>query len=55
MIQVQNLWKKFHRHEALRGLTFNVPDGSAYALIGSNGAGDIRLIIRPFTHYQATS
>ena len=39
MIQVDNLWKKFHRHEALRGLSFNVPAGSAYALIGANGAG----------------
>ena len=39
MIQVENLWKKFHRHEALRGLSFNVPAGSAYALIGANGAG----------------
>ena len=39
MIQVENLWKKFGRHEALKGLTFNVPAGSAYALIGANGAG----------------
>ncbi len=39
MIQADNLWKKFGRHEALRGLSFSVPDGSAYALIGANGAG----------------
>ena len=39
MIHVENLWKKFGRHEALKGLTFNVPAGSAYALIGANGAG----------------
>src|SRR5580704_3080573 len=47
MIQVQNLWKRFGRrlgdsaggHDALRGLSFSVPDGSAYALIGANGAG----------------
>jgi ABC-2 type transport system ATP-binding protein len=43
MIQVQNIWKKFGRglrsNDALRGLTFQVPSGSAYALIGANGAG----------------
>jgi len=39
MIQAENLWKKFSRHEALRGLSFSVPEGSAYALIGANGTG----------------
>lgn len=39
MIHVDNLWKKFGRHEAVRGLSFTVPQGSAYALIGANGAG----------------
>lgn len=39
MIQAENLWKKFARHDALRGLSFVVPEGSAYALIGANGAG----------------
>lgn len=39
MIGADNIWKKFGRHEALRGLSFSVPEGSAYALIGANGAG----------------
>ena len=39
MIHVRDLWKKFGRHEALRGLNLTVPEGSAYALIGANGAG----------------
>jgi len=39
MIEVRDLWKKFGRFEALQGLTFSVPEGSAYALIGANGAG----------------
>jgi ABC-2 type transport system ATP-binding protein len=39
MIHAQNIWKRFGRHDALQGLTFNVPAGSAYALIGANGAG----------------
>jgi ABC-2 type transport system ATP-binding protein len=39
MIHVENLWKTFRRHDALRGLSFNVEPGSAMALIGANGAG----------------
>jgi ABC-2 type transport system ATP-binding protein len=39
MIRVENLWKKFGRFDAVRGLSFDVPDGSAFALIGANGAG----------------
>jgi ABC-2 type transport system ATP-binding protein len=39
MIRVENLWKKFGRFDALRGLSFDVPGGSAFALIGANGAG----------------
>jgi len=39
MIDVSNLWKKFGTHDALRGLSFHVPEGSAFALIGANGAG----------------
>ena len=39
MIRVDNLWKRFGRFDALRGLSFSVPEGSAYALIGANGAG----------------
>src|SRR5437667_93909 len=39
MIRVENLWKKFGRFDALQGLSFSVPGGSAFALIGANGAG----------------
>lgn len=39
MIEVRDLWKKFGRFEALQGLSFSVPEGSAFALIGANGAG----------------
>lgn len=44
MIQVQDLHKKFKRFEALRGLSFTVPQGSAFALIGANGAGKTTII-----------
>jgi|SRR5271167_238236 len=39
MIKAENLWKRFGRFDALQGLSFSVPEGSAYALIGANGAG----------------
>jgi len=39
LIEVNNLWKKYGRTEAVQGLTFAVPEGSAFALIGANGAG----------------
>ena len=39
MIEVKDLWKKFGSLDALRGPSFSVPQGSAYALIGANGAG----------------
>ena len=39
MIHIENLWKKFGRFSALCGLTFDVPKGSAFAMIGANGAG----------------
>ena len=39
MIRAENLWKRFRGHDAVRGISFSVPQGSAYALIGANGAG----------------
>jgi ABC-2 type transport system ATP-binding protein len=39
MIQVNRLWKRFGRTEAVQDLSFAVPEGSAFALIGANGAG----------------
>jgi ABC-2 type transport system ATP-binding protein len=59
MIQSKDLWKRFGRHDALRGLCFRVPEGSAFALIGANGAGKtttIRILmnILQATHGKAT-
>ncbi len=39
IIQTDNVWKKYGRFDALQGLSLAVPDGSAFALIGANGAG----------------
>lgn len=39
MIRAKDLWKRFRGHDAVCGISFTVPEGSAYALIGANGAG----------------
>ena len=39
IIQTDNIWKKYGRFDALQGLSIAVPEGSAFALIGANGAG----------------
>jgi ABC-2 type transport system ATP-binding protein len=39
IIELQNLTKRYRRHEALNGLSLKVSAGSAYALLGRNGAG----------------
>ena len=39
VVQARDVWKRFGRHDALKGLNLSVPEGSAYALIGANGAG----------------
>lgn len=38
-IQVSCLKKSYQTHEVLKNVTFSVPGGSIYALLGSNGAG----------------
>ena len=44
MIQVNNLSKNFDGHQALDALTMNIPTGSIYGLIGTNGAGKTTII-----------
>ena len=39
MIEIEGLWTRFGRFDAVRGLDLSVPEGSAFALIGANGAG----------------
>lgn len=39
IIQTNDLRRTYGRHNALRGLNLSVPEGSAVALIGANGAG----------------
>ncbi len=39
IVQLENIWKRYGRFDALRGLSFSVPEGSVFALFGANGAG----------------
>jgi ABC-2 type transport system ATP-binding protein len=39
MIRIENLSKRYRRNAALRDVTFELPDGSVFALVGPNGAG----------------
>ena len=39
IVEVHDLWKRYGRLEALRGLTFEIAEGNAFALVGPNGAG----------------
>ena len=44
MIRIDDLSKKFDGCLALDGLNMNVPDGSVYGLVGTNGAGKTTII-----------
>jgi ABC-2 type transport system ATP-binding protein len=39
MIDVSNLKKSFSTVDALKGISFNIPQGECYGLLGPNGAG----------------
>src|SRR5215472_3272215 len=54
MIQAHKVWKKFGRHDAVRDLSFAIPEGSAFALIGANGAGKTTTIKILMNILQAT-
>lgn len=43
-IQVEGLEKSFSELRVLRGVDFNVPRGSVFALLGSNGAGKTTVV-----------
>lgn len=44
MIQVKNLTKKFEKFTALDRVSFEIPKGSIYGVVGANGAGKSTLL-----------
>ncbi|MCR5102848.1 MAG: ABC transporter ATP-binding protein [Eubacterium sp.] len=44
MIKVEDIKKSFSGHHVLKGVSFEVADGSIYGLIGKNGAGKTTLM-----------
>lgn len=44
IIQIRNLNKSFENHQALKGVSLNIPKGTIFGLLGPNGAGKTTLI-----------
>lgn len=38
-IEVRNVWKAFGREQVLKGVSFSIPPGSIYGVVGNNGSG----------------
>lgn len=43
-LEIKEIYKKFDGTQALKGVSFNVPQGSIFGLLGPNGAGKTTLI-----------
>ena len=54
-LRTQQLTKTFHRVDALRDFTLEVPEGSVFALLGPNGAGKTTAIKTLLNIHQPTS
>ena len=39
MVEVNNLWVRYGKYEAVKGISFSIPKGEVFGFIGPNGAG----------------
>ncbi|MGF1532213.1 MAG: ABC transporter ATP-binding protein [Bernardetiaceae bacterium] len=44
ILEIQQLTKAYHSHQALKGITFAIPRGTIFGLLGPNGAGKTTLL-----------
>lgn len=44
ILTVDNLFKNYGRIQALKGISFNVPEGSVFGILGPNGSGKTTLL-----------
>ncbi|HAH49595.1 MAG TPA: multidrug ABC transporter ATP-binding protein, partial [Planctomycetaceae bacterium] len=38
MVEVKNLWVRYGKYEAVKGISFSIPKGEVFGFIGPNGA-----------------
>lgn len=55
MIEIRNLSKRYRKHGALKNLSLSVPEGSAFLIVGANGAGKTTMIKILMNLLEATS
>lgn len=55
MIEIRNLTKRYRNHGALKNLSLSVQKGSAFLIVGSNGAGKTTMIKILMNLLEATS
>jgi ABC-2 type transport system ATP-binding protein len=58
VVRVRNLWVRYGKLEAVRGISFNIPRGEVFGFIGPNGAGKsstIRVLASLQSKYDGTA
>jgi ABC-2 type transport system ATP-binding protein len=54
-VETRNLWRKFGKFEAVKGVSLAVPKGTVFGLLGVNGAGKSTIIKMVMGHLRPTA